>query len=131
MTQRLLSVPTHLSVYIAVLVPAAQGGFTVKLKKVQLHCQSLPRAPSKTGGAEKDISERSVIKNKFREERLNFLSFLSIESDVTDRCDVKRRSKFKQPKNLGKKNIIELCVSGTQVIMCIRQLSNCVCQAVK
>jgi hypothetical protein len=70
------------------LVLPCRGGFTVKLIKLTLQGPSLTWPPFKALGANTNISELSIMQNKFRsiilEERLNYLSILSIENYITE-----------------------------------------------
>jgi hypothetical protein len=84
-----------------------RGGFTVKLIKLKLQSPSLARAPFKGLEADTNISELSKMEKKFRstilEERLIYLSILSIENDIRVSLSYEEAIKLQAVKSMGKK----------------------------
>jgi hypothetical protein len=78
----------------------------VKLIKLKLQGPSVVRAPFKALGADTNISELSVVQNKFLsiilEERLNYFSILSIENDITESFAYEEAIKEHAVKKVGK-----------------------------
>jgi len=89
-----------------------RGGFSVKLITLKRQGPSLARAPFKALGADTNISELPIMQNKFRstilEERVNYLSVLSIENDVIESLSYEEAIIEYAVQKLGKKNVRQL-----------------------
>jgi len=89
-----------------------KGGFNVKLIKLKRQDSSLARASFKVLGADTNIYELPLVQNKFRstilEERLNYLSILSIENDITESLSCEEAIKEHAVQKVGGKSVRQL-----------------------